>query len=604
MKVWFKNYVLFVLGVVLSNTNLFGVPPNSEVSYEVKMLSIAKIAGIVYYFNPCKCRKKVSEEKIIMSLIQAGNKSKNDEDFIFNVNLLLSEFSCGASLKLRGQAIPQIEKGTGKYRYWKHVGPGTLSMYPPYVSDLMKLERDSFQYYKDLPQPDSLYSFNITETIDIFLPIAVSKAQYNMSSKLDLVKVKKTNKHALNLLDYRITNIIIAYNVLQHFQPYPEFNSIPIDSAFVHAIHKTRKDSSRTDFLRTIQLFFANINDSHCSSVDLLNRRNYFIPLYFSNCDEKIILKECFDEMCGEMLAGDIIMKIDNVPIEDLMKYQMEQTSSNTHARRIRRSASLIGLSTNNNPVKITYLNANNEEKDHIMNKAKISLFNMKYVNSSGKTITVSRKKYTASMISKNNFKEIDTGIYYIDVAGLSRRSIRTNFDDLKDAKGLVLDFRSYPEYVSYKLWGYFSDKPLISPQWVYDNFCFPFHENVNVDTFGYNWKPVENNLGEIPKVFIIGPSTISYGETVLYMYKKNESGLIIGQPTAACNGNKRTVKLPCKIIFEFTGMRVLNHDNTVYQGTGIQPDIFVNQTVDGIRNQQDEFLNEALKALKANLGK
>jgi len=469
----------------------------------------------------------------------------------------------------------------------------------------MKLTRDSFQYYKNLPQPDSLYCYSITERIDIILPIAVSKKQYNMFLKTNSVKTNKTNKNSLNLLDYRITNLIIAFNILNHFQPYPEFNSIPLDSAFVNAICKTQNDSSRADFLSTMRIFFSTINDSHCQAVDLLNRTNYFIPLYFTKYENKIILQNCFDGMCGEILPGDIILKIDNVPTEYLFKNQMEQTSSNTYSGLIRSSLSMMRLTSNKYPIQITYLNSNNEVKSQIINKVKMSLFKIKYINSFGKDTTVSRKKYNANKISKEHMKEIDSGIYYIDISGLSRRQLHRNYNNLKESKGLVLDFRNYPDYVSHKVWSWFSSRPLISPQWAYDKYYFPFHENILIDTITrYIWDPPILNLGNIPKVFIIGTSTISYAETVLYMYKNNKSGVTIGQPTAACNGNKRTVKLPCGIIFEFTGMRVLNEDNTVYQGKGIHPDIVVHKTLEGIRNQKDEYLEEALKVLKERIVK
>jgi hypothetical protein len=195
------KYASVLLYLFMYFTSLTGATQNSELDLETKMLGIARISGIVYYFNPCKCRNRISEEEMIMSLIQTGNESKNDLEFIANVNKVLSRISCGASLKLKEQPSLQLEKGEGKYRYWKHLGPGTLSLHPPYVSDLMKLTRDSFQYYKNLPQPDSLYCYSITERIDIILPIAVSKKQYNMFLKTNSVKTNKTNKNSLNLLD-------------------------------------------------------------------------------------------------------------------------------------------------------------------------------------------------------------------------------------------------------------------------------------------------------------------------------------------------------------------------------------------------------------------
>ncbi|WP_432714653.1 hypothetical protein, partial [Pedobacter sp.] len=45
-----------------------------------------------------------------------------------------------------------------------------------------------------------------------------------------------------------------------------------------------------------------------------------------------------------------------------------------------------------------------------------------------------------------------------------------------------------------------------------------------------------------------------------------------------------------------FTGMRVKQHDGGQLQGIGIQPDVFVEETIQGIKEGRDEYLEKAME--------
>ncbi|MCB0853693.1 MAG: peptidase S41, partial [Bacteroidetes bacterium] len=73
----------------------------------------------------------------------------------------------------------------------------------------------------------------------------------------------------------------------------------------------------------------------------------------------------------------------------------------------------------------------------------------------------------------------------------------------------------------------------------------------------------------------------------------------IIGQPTAGTNGNVNYIILPGKYRVTWTGMRVRKHDGSELYGSGIQPDIFVERTIEGVIQQRDEFLERALMEIE-----
>jgi C-terminal processing protease CtpA/Prc len=53
---------------------------------------------------------------------------------------------------------------------------------------------------------------------------------------------------------------------------------------------------------------------------------------------------------------------------------------------------------------------------------------------------------------------------------------------------------------------------------------------------------------------------------------------------------------LPGEIEVNWTGMKVVKHDGSQLHGIGILPDVYVNKTVEGVKEGRDEFLEKALE--------
>ena len=74
--------------------------------------------------------------------------------------------------------------------------------------------------------------------------------------------------------------------------------------------------------------------------------------------------------------------------------------------------------------------------------------------------------------------------------------------------------------------------------------------------------------------------------------------GLVFGAPTAGANGNIRLVKLPAGFVFQYTGIRVVNYDGSPFHTHGVIPDVPVQRTINGVTQNRDEVLEQALKSL------
>ncbi len=105
--------------------------------------------------------------------------------------------------------------------------------------------------------------------------------------------------------------------------------------------------------------------------------------------------------------------------------------------------------------------------------------------------------------------------------------------------------------------------------------------------------------LGDKKLIFIINGQAISYAESFMGYIEGYKLATIIGQPTAGTNGNINPFSLPGGYKTSWTGMKVLKHDGSQHHGIGILPNIYVERTIQGIKDGRDEFMEKALEIAK-----
>lgn len=135
-----------------------------------------------------------------------------------------------------------------EYRYWLHHGSGEVQI-PSYARIFMKELRDYRPFYKELvqctpspapelPRPDSIYSFRVSDSLWLNLPLAESAAAFSKKATAGLRKdAERQWKQALRSYGgnkrrqlqgilgekaFRMADIAARWNIVQHFYPYHE----------------------------------------------------------------------------------------------------------------------------------------------------------------------------------------------------------------------------------------------------------------------------------------------------------------------------------------------------------------------------------------------
>lgn len=71
-----------------------------------------------------------------------------------------------------------------------------------------------------------------------------------------------------------------------------------------------------------------------------------------------------------------------------------------------------------------------------------------------------------------------------------------------------------------------------------------------------------------------------------------------MGHSTAGANGNVNKIKLADNFFMTFTGMNVKNPDGSQFFTKGVQPDIYIDYTIEGIKQGKDPFIEKAVEVL------
>lgn len=95
------------------------------------------------------------------------------------------------------------------------------------------------------------------------------------------------------------------------------------------------------------------------------------------------------------------------------------------------------------------------------------------------------------------------------------------------------------------------------------------------------------------PIVCLVGPRCVSSGEAFAMMLKAIPHATLVGQPTQGASGNPDPVALPNGVTVFYSRWTAELPDGTPLEGTGVQPDVFIEHKGDG-----DPTFDEAVKIL------
>lgn len=376
---------------------------------------------------------------------------------------------------------------------------------------------------------------------------------------------------------YRLLGLFRYWNIIEYYFPYKDIIGQDWDNVLLEFIPKFVEGTDYNSYLMTTAELTTRIHDSHSyvkgqRKIPIINYLGmYRAPVDFVEIDNQIVISKIIKE-CGLEL-GDIVIKIGDKDINELIDSRRNLIS-------LSREDTNVGLDLFRTPYK--YLDFT--------------------VIRSGRKLDVEvmGTEVFSNIVDTKSQEMEDGNIYYINAGLLREGEIDTIMEKWWDTKGLIIDLRNYPSTsFLYEIAEYLIPTP--------NEFFLASIPNPAVPGEFYYLEPhvsgkPKESKGEVYKgkvVIIVNERTASQGETTTMSLRNAPNSVVIGRTTAGTNGDVRPFKLPGNIETRISGLGIFYPDKTPTQRIGLQPDIYVEPTIEGIKAGRDEYIERAIQIIR-----
>ncbi len=586
---------IYRIGLIIALFLFFGC--KNENKKNENIVTFAKVYGYVKYFHPSDEASQIDWNRFSIYGASQIDKCKTKKDVIKTLNRLFKPIApsikfatndMSFDVELNNIIPDNIEKY--QHTYWQHLGVsiGMDRKNQPYESRRINRVNDmgETQLFDVCPEFGENIIKEIGDGIYCQIPIVLYCNKEFTFPRGDKNKLGKLNESLANInttnpedLFLRLGNIVNVYNVFQHFYPYFDVVKVDWEKELLTAIMKSYSDTTKLDHLITLEQFTAPLKDGHIF-VNNNSIKNFFIPpVSWEWVENKLVITEVYNNKYS-LKIGDIVTHINNRESADFFKDIYGRISAGTEGWLHNRAniKSLVGEKESN---MILTINGRNIEMESSMSPNDVS----KILNN-----------------KKIKYQKLDNGVWYLNLDIIEMDTINKLLPQLEQCKAIICDLRGYPNrnhgFINYLMSIDDTTKAWMQvPQIVY-----PDH-NGKIGYRNSNWiemmKASKPYLGNKKIIFIINGQAISYAESFMGYIEGYKLATIVGQPTAGTNGDVNPFSLPGGYKISWTGMKVLKHDGSQHHGIGILPDIYIEKTIQGIKDGRDEYLEKAIEIAK-----
>jgi C-terminal processing protease CtpA/Prc len=591
-----KTLLFFSLLVTYALT-----PAHAQTDREIEnQKSFARVYGYLKYFYPGDEAAKLDWDKFAIYGTAKVASCTTPQQLKDTLTALLGPLMPGV------QIVPARTKiSWNKKKYtppnltgyaivaWQHLGVGTYKdERMPYKSERTnRLKLTDKNLFDKIPAVGEYVEKPIGQGLKIFVPLALygnKTSTYPVADTIAgnkyLSKISSLNRDSLKVdkLFARCGNIINTWNVFQHFFPYFAEAKTDWYADLAIALRETYHDRNQTDFMNTLKKLTAKLKDGHVSVTHVTSADTYMPPLAWKWIENKLVITNVFDSTLS-IHKGDIVTRINSTDAMHFFDSIHQYISAATRGWLDYRAQteSLAGRKGSTLQLSVQPAQGNS------------SAFTLER--------NLTRAAYEKKFPPQDTVKQLPGNIMYINIGVAGMEDINKVLPQLQKSKAIICDLRGYPtdntDFIQYLMTKKAAPTNWMRvPQIIYPDQQPPI-------TYHYEDWPLEPAQPHLDAkiYFLIDGQVISKGESYMSYIEHYKLATIIGQPTAGTNGNVNYLVLPGGTVIVFTDMKVYKHNGSQHHGVGILPNIYVQQTIKGIRENRDEFLDRAIEEANKN---
>ncbi|MEM6804861.1 MAG: S41 family peptidase [Bacteroidota bacterium] len=429
-------------------------------------------------------------------------------------------------------------------------------------------------------QKDDLFSKDLQSYLRSIAQMKlVEKQAYLEPGKWDITPHFKEKKYPH--IDYqdegvKLLSLFRYWNIIEYFFPYKELMEEDWDKLLLEFIPKILATQNELEYKLSFLELVCTIKDGHggIHNDAILNKHfgQNQIPIEVKLIQDQAFVAALFMND-SPLKAGDVIVEIGGKPIPDLVKAKRPYIAASTQAGQNRILAEYI-LRTN---------------QDMIEMKIKRG---PKVLNLRLKTDLYNPLRYVQKNIPSH--QELSADIAYIYPGSLKQEDIEAVLKTYKNKRSIILDYRSYP----------FANLQNILPNFLlaYPSYAFK-GSRYSRDQLGefhftksYKWGEANESYYKGNFVILVNEYTQSQPEFEILIYSQAPKVSIIGSATAGTLGNWTPIYLPGNMLTSISGNGIYRYDESQVQRIGIIPDIYVERSIEGLKQGKDEVLEKAIE--------
>lgn len=387
--------------------------------------------------------------------------------------------------------------------------------------------------------------------------------------------------------EYRLLTLYRYWNIIQYFFPYKYQTDKNWNNVLKEYVSLFISAKNRLEYeLATLQII-GEINDTHAylsGGYEIKDSSGYnYAPFRGWFIEGKLVVTDYYNpefKATSGLEIGDVITHINGETVESIVEnLKKYYPASNVPARLMKISYDL--LRSNSNTISVNYYSAEHagEKKIPLYNRSMLNFYGGYKVNGNEKC-----------------YKLLDGNIGYITLSSIKDEDIPVIKSTFRNTKGIIIDIRNYPSTpVMYSLGSYF-----VSQTTPFVKFTVGNINNPGEFTFINDYVITSESTGAYrgKLVVIVNEVTQSQAEFTAMAFKAGDNTTIIGSTTAGADGNVSEIILPGGLKTRISGIGVYYPDGTQTQRIGIVPDIWVEPTIDGIKQGKDELLEKAIEII------
>ncbi len=612
-----RLYLAICAALVTVGTGGWTVIANPAVTDdEVEALAAyARLYGYVRWFHPSDEGAEVDWERLavfgaaeVRRAREVGGLPAALENVFKPVAPTLALRRVGSDGAGWADNLPKLD---GRVTYWQHRGVKLGSRPSPYVSRRVIAGDESKErkpLFEGSPMAAPLLAVALNRELEVRLPLVLPVDQANRTTG-DFTPNFLALKERLAGFEYangdqndpavRVAGVVILWNVMQHFFPYHADAGVDwmaqLRPALRAALEAETPDDYRDGLCRLVArlqdghgVFFAELNQQR-SPVHEHAQTAGGLPIRVAMVGERIVVTAVSES--APFVRGDVIVSIGGVPALAVLAKREELVSGSPHLRR-HRALNRYGQGPVGATVDVTV------ERDGVQVTIPVML-------------EVDQRGYFFNAMPEfelPTLAEVAPGIFYVNLVTCPKADYLARLNDLAQARGVIFDWRwdgrqrpisGPPVSVDADVLPYLTDAEVHSAPFLVPQVVRPDREGWTWWDGGWPLKPKAPRFaGKF--AFIDNPGVVSYGETCMAIVDHFKLAMLVGEPTAGCNGNVNFVAMPGGGTLMWTGMRVTKHDGSQLYLHGYEPDVPVARTIEAIKAGRDEMVERAIAAIQA----